>query len=399
MRAVARLAAGIAVTLADATALRIAGRLVAGAGTAGRRGRLGVGFRLRIARLGLGAALVLRSILVLGGALGAAPGLGTRGDVGRGGDRDGGCAREAAFDLGSRVVGDDVQRHRGAHGHAVASRFGGGHGDHRVGERGGSSEFTAQRDRAARTRAHMGQRGVLDHRDGDRCADGSLRARSAVLRRRAGVVSRIGGDNEVPGAAGYGLAVLDLGHGAVERDVQANGGAYADVGARRATLCGRGQYDILGAVLGTQVHIATGERDDRDRGVRRPVTDDGAGVRPSDVDGHGAGHASLAATGSRHRFRVEAFGLVDQLLELVAVAGQMDELARGRVFARRGQADFVPAHDDHVKAAQITEAGHGGAAAVRVCDGVAGVQVGGVAHFQEARVAGGVEADVGRKCA
>ena len=200
----------------------------------------------------------------------------------------------------------------------------------------------------------------------------------------------------MPRAARYGLAVLDLGNRAVERDVEPYGRTDTDVGAGGSALRGRCQHDVLGAVLGAQIDVAATERDDRGRGIGRAVTDDGAGVGAGNVDGHRTSHPGLAAAGARDRFGMETLGLVDQLLVVVAIAGQMDQLAGGCVFACCGQANLMPGHHHHVVGAQIAEAGDGGAA-TGVGDRVAGVQVGGVSHFQESCVTGGVEADVGRE--
>ena len=393
LRRIARLAARVAVALADAVGLRAARGLAARAGLLRREVRLVIGFLLRVARL-VGVARVVRAVLGGGRARGAAARLGP-GIHARGGrDRHQRAAGKAARHGGDRVVGDDVERYGRANRRAVACRLALGGCVDRVGVNRLDLERAAQgerRDAATLIRPGLCRGGDIDHRNGHRRADLRAAARSAVFRDSHCGVLVVGLDGELAGRTGDRLTVRDAGGGVFEHDVEAERRAHADAAAARAVRrrSRRGVDEVVGAALRLEVDVAADERDAR--GARAPVADHAARVHLCDVDRHRAGDADLAAARAGARLRAEGVGAVDEFLVGVAVVVQLHCRAVERVLAGTGELRMLVIQLDDVERVSRIEAAHRRAAAVVVVHCIASIELAAFGEVDHPQLGGGIE--------
>ena len=301
--------------------------------------------------------------------------------------------RDVARQLGADALDHDRDGNGRADADAAAGGFGAGRGFELALVRGGDRHVAARRKRAAGSRvgAHRVLRDQDRHTDADRVA-----ARGAILAVRQGEIAGVRGHRERACRAAPRRAVGDLGVDGIDRNVDRDRGANADVRPLAAAVGGQRARLVRFIACRGDGHVAAagdgyGSRAQPCDARRAP--DHRFRIVDHHVDRDRAGDAGLAAAAARGRLGDERIGLVDELLVVVTGARQQDRLAGVRVLDRGRELELPVAQLDKVIAVAASQAADLAAAVRVVLHHVAGPQPRVAPEVQQPHRTGRVELD------
>ena len=239
--------------------------------------------------------------------------------------------------------------------------------------------------------------GVFRHNNRNRRANAGAAATGAVLGCRDRVAGGIGRHQEMPCTASDRFAILDLGDGVDQQNVERKRSAHTHTAPFGAAgdAGRRGTEQAFAGGEGMDIHIAT-MKGDLGRVCRRRAlvaTNDRQMVNVGHADGHRTGHPDVATAGAGFGFSAHRVGAVHQLLGRVASVAQRDRLAGQRVFTAGCEFGPLVVDDDHEVGGAVVQTAHLGTAAVSVDNRIAGAQVATFAQSDDTTLAG-VENDL-----